>query len=397
MTATTLDLLASSEAGDVLAAALGTAGLELGDWRIDAVHARPGAETSVGYAASTGAGELYLVASDARLTESERAACGAVRLEAGDAVIHVWRHPADPALPGLATASTPATLAEAFGRAGHGDVAVAELQMLVLRPLRRAVLRAQVEAAGERSTWFVKVVRPSRADALLERHAMCALAPAAYDLGHGVVAVAQARGVPMTHALHRPRGDAPAALDPDLVLKAIDSLPSEAAALRARPSVPDRLHHYAATAVAQGLDRARVDAAVGAITSVLERDLAPEVGVTHGDLHPANVFVDDGTAPTAVTALIDIDTLGPGRRADDLATMLAHLLVLPTFDAAGYPTAASAAEDHFAAFAARCDADDLRARTAANLIALAAGAADASFRGEWLGLAEGVLDRRLLA
>lgn len=38
----------------------------------------------------------------------------------------------------------------------------------------------------------------------------------------------------------------------------------------------------------------------------------------------------------APSALIDVDTLGPGRRADDLACLLAHLLTLPTLDADGY-------------------------------------------------------------
>ena len=41
----------------------------------------------------------------------------------------------------------------------------------------------------------------------------------------------------------------------------------------------------------------------------------------HGDFHEGQLFAEDGL----VTAVIDIDTAGPGERSDEWATMLAHL------------------------------------------------------------------------
>ena len=42
---------------------------------------------------------------------------------------------------------------------------------------------------------------------------------------------------------------------------------------------------------------------------------------THGDFHEGQLFVSKGL----ITGMLDIDTMGPGRRADDLACMIAHL------------------------------------------------------------------------
>src|SRR5690606_26560578 len=47
--------------------------------------------------------------------------------------------------------------------------------------------------------------------------------------------------------------------------------------------------------------------------------------------YEAQVFVQDGR----VVGLLDIDTVGPGRRADDLACLLAHLSVLADYGNAG--------------------------------------------------------------
>jgi hypothetical protein len=87
-------------------------------------------------------------------------------------------------------------------------------------------------------------------------------------------------------------------------------------------------------------------------------------------------------------SLIDADTVGPGFRADDLATMLGHLLVLPSFDAQGY-----AGVPEFARrFHTRCLIDtepaDLGARTAAVLLSLLPGALTPEQREHHLRCAE---------
>ncbi|MFV0285861.1 MAG: phosphotransferase, partial [Demequina sp.] len=108
---------------------------------------------------------------------------------------------------------------------------------------------------------------------------------------------------------------------------------------------------------------------------------------THGDFHAANVFVEAGDE-TRVAALIDLDTLGPGYRVDDLACMLAHLHTLPTFDESGYRDVPRLIRDATEDFSRRVPAHQLRARAAAVLISLMGGSDDAARRDRWLATAE---------
>lgn len=62
---------------------------------------------------------------------------------------------------------------------------------------------------------------------------------------------------------------------------------------------------------------------------------------THGDFHRDNIFAEvlpdaEGRPALSPAALIDLDSVGPGYRADDLACLIAHLLTLPTLDPQGY-------------------------------------------------------------
>lgn len=79
----------------------------------------------------------------------------------------------------------------------------------------------------------------------------------------------------------------------------------------------------------------RMDALVRSIRdglAALEQrmDMRPH-DVVHGDFYEAQVFVENGK----VVGLLDIDTVGPGRRSDDLACLLAHLSVLADYGNAG--------------------------------------------------------------
>ncbi len=395
MDATAATMLAGPEAGEILTAALATTGTTVTSWRLDALHPRPGAETSAGYEVDTTEGSLYLVASTVDLDARTRMACGAVRLDSDAGTVHVWVHPADPMLTDLGVACRRDLLTARLSESGPTPVTVSRLELLVLRPLRRAVLRADVVGPSGEETLYIKVVRPARAPGLLRRHALCALAPDARSAGGGLVAVAAAVGVPLTTALYRPHGGAAGWLDPARVDEALDTLPLEAMDLTRRPSVPDRHGHYGAVVSARlGDDRAIV-ALVDRVARGLEATSQDDECPTHGDLNPANVFVDAAAAPTRVSALIDIDTLGPGRRVDDHASLLAHLLVLPTLDRHAYADAGEYAGELFRSFLMRDDERSLRVRTAANLLALAATAAARDLRS-WSRLAEGVLDRALL-
>ena len=163
-------------------------------WAVDRVHDRIGAETSVTYHVSYGedgkeAGD-HLVA-----TTADVAAAATVQVD--DLAVRVWRHPADPRLPGLAGASTPEVLASWLpGDAPPGGDSTT---VLVYRPLRRAVLRTE---RGE-DTYFTKVVRPRRGELLVRRHTLLAgLGPDVVATpSPGVLVTARAPGTSLAVAL----------------------------------------------------------------------------------------------------------------------------------------------------------------------------------------------------
>ncbi|WP_161794268.1 phosphotransferase family protein [Demequina sediminicola] len=362
---------------------------------MDAVHARPGAETSVCYDVEASGERIYLVASTVELSDRQRSASKAIRLESDKGVVHVWRHPADPYLTGLADACVPEALQSRLTRAGADTPHVDHLEMLVLRPMRRAVLKAHVSEAGKQDTWFVKVVRPERAYDLLHRHRLSSLAPRALDAGDGIILVAQAAGVAMTEALHRPGGGQPAQIDPTILTRALDTLPPAICELPLRPAVPDRLSLYIDLATDRGHDAAVLSRIAGEIGPRLDAPEDVPLVPTHGDFHAANVRLNDAQTPESVVGLIDIDTLGPGRRADDLACMVAHVSVLPTLDADGYAHVAPEAHRLYQSFAQEVNEPDLRRRVAANLVALASGLDEHERARTWIAMAEDVAFRRM--
>ncbi|KAJ8139294.1 hypothetical protein OY671_007494, partial [Metschnikowia pulcherrima] len=112
-----LDSLTGPDAEGSLAAALGADGAGLGTWRVHQVHARPGAEVTVGYdvvarrtlparpggAVASVDATAYSLATTAPLPP-DAVGPGVARSEDGPRVVHVWRHPADPLSPALAAA-----------------------------------------------------------------------------------------------------------------------------------------------------------------------------------------------------------------------------------------------------------------------------------------------------
>jgi hypothetical protein len=380
-------VLSSPEAGSLLEAALATAGLALESWQLDALHARPGAETSAAYDVAAGGERLYLVASTAALDESERARALAVRLASDVGEVFVWRHPFDPRLPGLAAVCTAEGLAATLTRAGIVDGEVTELSMLVLRPMRRAVLRAEVVAAGETTTLFVKVLRPKQASALLQRHLATPLAPRAWEAGEGVLVTEQAQGRPLIELLYT-SGSA-TTLDPQALIAALDTIEPQSLEFAARRSPTDLIAMYADAAIHAGWEEGQVRDIEERVTIATAVPPGPIVA-THGDFHAANVFVSHQTRPEVV-ALIDVDTVGPGYRADDLACMLAHLHTLPTFDPVAYASVPGLVDSCVSAFTADVTPDQLRARAAAVLVSLLTGCDDRTQGQAWLDTASALV------
>ncbi len=400
-----LDLLTADDAGDVLAAALGADGATLGTWRVDRVHARPGAEVTVGYDVAVGPGEgtdaatEYLLATTASLPP-DAVGPGVVRLDDGERVLHVWRHPADPLLPGLAAAGDPAELSRRLRAAGR-DATVESVEMVAYRPLRRAVLRAR----PSRGVVYVKVVRPDRVRALVRRHVLLAGRREADGAGtdavrapgcltwaaDGVVVLEEARGRSLAQVLAAapPHGRAEA-VDPHALLRALDALPATATALGRRPAWAERVERYARAArEVHGLDPARTARVARAVAdAVATRDPGPVVA-THGDFHAANVLLDPAGA--RVETLLDVDTLGPGHRVDDLACVVAHLAVLPTLSPADYAGVEGLVVRCLAVFAEAVDPVTLRSRAAGVVLSLASGAGSRELAAAWLAVAEDLL------
>ena len=312
--------------------------------------------------------------------------------------MHVWRHPHDPALPGLAAGSTPDRVAERL-RAAGADAPLLSLETVTYRPLRRAVLRARTADGAA----YVKVVRPTRVDDLVRRHALFAARPGGVAAprvrswsADGVVLLDEVPGESVAELVARtPAADQPACVDPAEVLRVATSLPRAGLALPRRPAWADRSAHYlGALAAVHGVDAARLSALREAIGGVVAAGDPGPLVVTHGDLHAGNLLLDpeadpahDGGAGPRVGAVLDVDTLGPGHLVDDLACAVAHLAVLPSLDPAAYAGVGGLVDRCLDDFGRAVDPALLRARAAAVVVSLAAGAEGAAV-GAFLDVAE---------
>ena len=96
-------------------------------------------------------------------------------------VLRVWRHPADPRLPGLAPSCDPETVLGWLTAAGIPAPEALHVELLGYRPLRRAVLRATADGAD----YYLKVLRSGYDDRLAERQELLAGAGVGLEVGVG--------------------------------------------------------------------------------------------------------------------------------------------------------------------------------------------------------------------
>ncbi|MFI9488011.1 phosphotransferase [Promicromonospora sp. NPDC052451] len=378
---THLDLLTGDSAAGLLDAAVATAGGELVDWRVRQVDHRPGSTTTVAYRATVRwdgvARSETLGASVGRARDSSKP--GVVTLSDGDATVAVWRFPDDPALPALPGAFDPAGVEELLAGLGVGHQARAhpELTVRAYRPTRRAVIEARAAAARV----FLKVLRPRKVADLHRRHELLSRAglPVPRPLGwsdDGLLMLSPLRGTEMRAAVR----DGARIPSPDEVLDLLDRLPGEVRDLPRRPAWSESAEHYAGViGAALPAEAGRAADLAGAVGERLaERGTGTDP--THGDLYEAQIMLTDGR----ITGLLDVDSAGPGHRADDLACLVAHLDVLSLVRGTDPARTASAARmrrlaaDYAAAFAAAprgrgADRGDLSARVAGVLLSLATG------------------------
>lgn len=382
-----LALHTGPDAGALLEAALATTGDVLRDWQVRSVDVRPGSGTTVQYRADVrdgavsgpvgGAGAggsgrtVWLGASTRRLPAGAEQAAGALVLSDGDRQVAVWAWPRDPWLPALPLACDARAVRELLTSFGAPRDEVG-LRVHAYRPGRRAV----VHGASRTGSVYLKVQRPEQIADLHARHRLLAGAglPVPRSLGvdaRGLVALQALDGTPMRERL-RTGGPVPSAQG---LLGLLDRIPPAVLALPRRPGWADGARHYAAV-VGQALGAAgrpeQAARAAGLADELLDglQAALDVVEPVHGDLYEGQLLLgDDGE----VSGLLDVDSAGPGRRADDLACLLAHLEVLAAMEPAHAASTRAQRTRWQAEFEERVDAVELRLRTAGVLLSLGTG------------------------
>ncbi len=361
--------------GPLLHAAVDHAGGSLGDWKLDHVDTNPEHSTTATYLAQVTwpwgqrAELLGVSARSGDLLPTDR---GAEVFADGEREVAVWLYPNDPDLPGLPRAAYPDQLAELFNtqRMLPGAVTAEQLEVTMIgyRPRRRAVVRVAVR--GTPDVFYIKVLRAKLFDGILAKHRLLLEAgvPApsvAFVTPEHLLVTRELPGESLATALFAP-GDPCTA---EQLIGALDAMPVAVAQLERRPPWSDAAAHYASM-VTSAVPTLGPDLvwAVEQIRAGLA-GLPPGDEATHGDFHEGQLRVAGG----AIVGILDIDTIGPGRRADDLACLMAHLSTIQRMN----PHQESKVRDLLArwvpVFDERVDPVELRLRTAAVVISLATG------------------------
>ncbi len=281
------------------------------------------------------------------------------------AAVSVWDRSNDPSLPGLRAALEGDDLAAWLDSMGVPPGQL-ERRVVTYRPGHRAVL--DVQRGGHRL--FVKVVRPGQTAALAERHrALADLMPAPRVLGHaadaGVVVLQALAGETLAGVLARG-----GSVDPALILAVLDRVGALPATTSVVASPLERVGEHVrmlSRLLPDEADRLqRLAAAIGPEDRQVD-------GTIHGDLHEGQLLVRDG----AVVGVLDLDTVGRGRVADDPANALAHLAstissASPAVTSPWLSATLGLADALLRAADGRHDPVDLRRRTAAALLGLGA-------------------------
>lgn len=367
-------LLTTAAVGELLSAAVTHAGGVLVSWALDHIDTNPAQSTTATYSAIV---EWPYGRRDELLGVSARAGgLSATDSKAeifadGDREVAVWLYPNDPDLPGLSRAAYPESMAAVLNayRAVQSPITAddLELEMVTYRPRRRAVLRASVRG-GE--TFFAKVLRERLFNEVSLRHKLLLDAgvpapPIAARTADFLLVLGGLPGRPLARAVF----DDVAPCTAEDLIGVLDAMPASVASLERRPAWADSIDHYArmieAALPSQG-ERLRwlVDEVQAGLASI-----PPGNEPTHGDFHEGQVHVADGS----VVGILDIDTIGPGRRADDLACLIAHLSTIQRMNAAQEARVHALLRDWVPVFDERVDPVELRLRAAAVIVSLATG------------------------
>ena len=373
-------LLTSTEVGELLGAAVEHAGGRLIGWALDHVDANPNQSTTATYSATVAwpYGERdELLGVSARASGPAASDTKAEIFADGEREVAVWIYPNDPDLPGLARAAYTEQMAgiltehDVLGRPVAADEV--SLRMIGYRPRRRAVLRVDVEP--EPVVLYCKVLRERLFGDVVRRHELLLAAgvPApriAATTDDALLLLHNLDGRPLAKAVFDETDPCTA----EDLIHLLDAMPMSVTKLERRPPWTDAVQHYSqmvAAAVPSATDKLAwlTDQIAEGLASV-PRGNDP----THGDFHEGQVHVSGGR----IVGILDVDTVGPGRRADDLACLIAHLSTIQRMNPAQEAKVHRLIRTWVPVFDTRVDPLELRLRAAAVIISLATG----PFRGQ---------------
>lgn len=369
------NLLTGPEIAPLLEAAVTHAGGRLVEWTLDQVDHSPEKFTTATYQAriAWAHGErVELLGVSMRAQGLEPSDSNALIFEHGSRRAAVWLYPHDPDLPGLKRATFSTTMTEILREAGVLPPTVGphqvQLSIVAYRPRRRAVVK--VDVPDLKVTFYVKVLRERLFTDVLNKHVMLRSAgvPAPEVVAHTddfLLVLRALPGRPLAHAIF----DDDAPCKAEQLIAILDAMPASVAKLERRPAWPDSVQHYARL-VGEPLPDVRGDLdrlvqTIGSGLSGLPKGDEP----THGDFHEGQVHVGGGR----ILGVLDVDTIGPGRRADDLACLIAHLATINGMNAAQEARVRALLAQWVPVFDRRVDPVELRLRAAAVIISLATG------------------------
>ena len=382
--------LTGPHAADVLRPAVELAGGILVSAHPHQLVYRPGRDVTVMFGAQISWGGRPAVDETLVAASSHRGALpGTVPIEAGDLHVDVWRYPFDPMLPGLASAVTNTSVAALLGT----TVERVQLQVVSFRPCRRAVVRVQ---RSDGDDLYLKVVEPPEVAGLLARHAALRAVGLpvpeieSVDADAGLVVSRALPGRDLRAVLAEGRSPLPT---PAMIAMMVDQfagadLMAHAPVMPLATSAP---RHGAMLRLVMPAASDRIDAALAAIAS---DPLDPAHTIVHGDLHDAQLRIDERGV---IVGVLDVDGAGPGDPLDDLARLCGHVLAVSVV---GDGTTNPVASDSVAKYAERLR-DDFRQvgadpaqfdrRVAAALMGLATGPFRSQSEG-WQELTDRMLE-----
>lgn len=294
------------------------------------------------------------------------------RLTTGE--VAMWRFPQDPVLSSLYRVVDTQLLSDMLGYL-HLEPRRVTVTPLVYRPTRRAVVRLRLKGdklvfdraagrlevrAGHRDI-YLKVVQPRRAVEIGQIHdELGAHLPIPRCYGawsdRGLLALEGLVGQTLRDFIRREEGAPPPAEQLVALLDALPAVPATEGRVRSmRRRVRDH-ERLLRTIVPDHEERIR------RLGRQLRALPSQRPAVVHGDFYDSQVMVDEAGM---VTGLLDLDGVGWGDPADDLASMLGRIWTSGQTDGRGRERFAAYAGELLDGFSRRVDQRDLCMRVAA--------------------------------